>query len=71
MIVTITFMPKISLKFFSKTFAIQFFFTDNLNQKTVNKTTCRTPSENTRQLWVHFLKSFPTVAITFDAFRIS
>ena len=34
------------------------FFTDHLNQNIVNKTTCRTPSANPRQLWTHLLKSF-------------
>ena len=34
----------------NKTFAPQCFFTEHLDQKTVNKTTCRTPSANPRQL---------------------
>ena len=33
-----------------KNFAIQYFFFDHLNQKGLNKKTCRTPSENPRQL---------------------
>ena len=33
----------------SKIFATQCFFTDHLNQKTKNKTTCRTPSANLRK----------------------
>ena len=37
----------------SKTFATECFFTDYLNHKTVNKTTCRTPSANTRQVWAY------------------
>ena len=37
----------------SKTFATQCFFTDYLNHEIVNKTTCRTPSANPRQLWPH------------------
>ena len=36
-----------------KTFARQCFFTGHLNQKTVDKTTCRTPSGNPHQLWAH------------------
>ena len=47
----------------SKTFATQYFFTDQLNHKTVNKAVCRTPSENPRQLWPYLLKSYRTVAI--------
>ena len=35
----------------SKTFATQCFFTDHLNHKTVNKTTCRTSPANPCQLW--------------------
>ena len=31
-----------------KIFAVQCFFTDHLKHKTVNKTTCRTPSANPR-----------------------
>ena len=54
---------------FSKTLATQLFFTDHLNHKTVNKTTWRTPSANPRQLWVHLLKSFRTVAIIFWGFQ--
>ena len=37
----------------SKTFATQWFLTDHLNHKIVNKTTHRTPSANPRQLWRH------------------
>ena len=40
-------------------------FTDPLNQKTVNKTICRTPSANPCQLWAHLLESFPVLAIVF------
>ena len=36
-----------------KTFATECFFTDHLNHKTVNKTTCRKSSVNPRQLWAH------------------
>ena len=53
----------------SNTFATQCFFTDHLNHKIVNKTTCRTPSANPRQLWAHQLKSFRTVAIIFRDFQ--
>ena len=53
----------------SKTFATQFIFTDHLNHKTVNNTTCRTPSANPRQLWAHQLKNFRTVAIIFRGFQ--
>ena len=52
----------------SKTSATQCFFTDHLNLKIVNKTTCRTPSKNPRQLWTQ-LKSFRTVAIVFRGFQ--
>ena len=34
-----------------------FFFTYHLNHKIVNKATCRAPSANPRQLWVHLLKA--------------
>ena len=37
----------------SKIFASQCFLSDHLNKKTVNKTTCRMPSANSRELWVH------------------
>ena len=53
----------------SKTFAIQLFLTDHFNHKTANKTACRTPSVNPRQLWVHLFKSFRTVAIIFWGFQ--
>ena len=43
----------------------KFFFTDHLNHKVVNKTTCRTPSANPFQLWAHYLKSVRSVAIIF------
>ena len=49
----------------SKTIGTQCFFNDHLNNKTANKTTCRTPSANLCQLWVHYLKSFQTIAIIF------
>ena len=52
-----------------KTFATQLFLIDHMNHKIVNKTTCRTPSANPRQLWVHLLKSFRTVAIIFWGFE--
>ena len=34
-----------------KSLAVQCFFTDHFNHKSVNKTTCRMPSVNPRQLW--------------------
>ena len=34
----------------SKTLTTQYFYTDHLNHKTVNKATCITPSANPRQL---------------------
>ena len=37
----------------SKTFATECFFTDHLNRKAENKTTCITSAENPRQLWAH------------------
>ena len=37
----------------SKTFAKHCFLTDHLNQKILNKTTCRTHSANSRQLGPH------------------
>ena len=49
----------------SKAFATECFFTDHMNHRTINKTTCRTPSANPRQPWAHELKSFQTVAIIF------
>ena len=42
-----------SLKFLVKSLATQCFFTDHLKHKTVNKTTCRTPSVNPRKLCAH------------------
>ena len=36
-----------------KPFAAQCFFTDYLNHKTANKTTCRITSSNPCQLWAH------------------
>ena len=53
----------------SKTFATQCFFTDHLNQETLNKTTCRTLSRNLRQLWQNSMKSFRTVMIIFWGFQ--
>ena len=50
--VTIIFVQNVS-QIAGKTFATECFFTDFLNHKTVNKTTCSTPSANSRQLWVH------------------
>ena len=44
----------------SKGFATFCFFTDHLNHKIMNKTTCRTTTANPSQLWTH-LKSFRTV----------
>ena len=52
----------------SETFARQCFFTDHLNHKIVNKTTCRKPPANPHQLWKQ-LKSFRTVVIIFLAFQ--
>ena len=60
---------KISLKLPIKPL-LQCFFSDHLNHKTVNKTTCRMPSENPRQLWAHQLRSFGTVAIIFWGFQV-
>ena len=42
-----------SLKLSSKVFATQCFFTDHLKNKTVNKSSCRMPSANPRQLSAH------------------
>ena len=53
----------------SKTFATQCFFTDHLNQETLNKATCRTLSRNLRQLWQNLMKSFRTVVIIFWGFQ--
>ena len=39
------------------------FFTNDLKDKTINKTTCRTLSVNPRQLCEHYLKSFLTLMI--------
>ena len=36
-----------------KVFATQCFFTDHLKHKFLNKTTCRPPSANPRQLCTH------------------
>ena len=44
-----------------KSFAIQCFFSDHFNHKIVNKTTCRKPSANSRQLWTLMLKSFRNI----------
>ena len=44
------FHVKISINLLVKTFATQRFFTDHLNHKAANKTTCRTPSANLCQL---------------------
>ena len=52
-----------------KIFATQCFFTDRLNHKIVNKTTCRTPSANPCQLQTHQLESFGTVAIILQGFQ--
>ena len=41
-------------KFLAKNFTTQCFFIDHLNRKTINKTTCRTPSVNPHQLWAHY-----------------
>ena len=62
------FHKKISLKFLVKSL-LKSFFTDHLKQKNVNKTTCRTPSSNPRQLCAHYLKSFPTAKIIFRGFQ--
>ena len=43
------------------------FFTDHLNHKIVNKTTCWSHSANRRQLWT--LSNFRTVAIIFGGFQ--
>ena len=50
-------------------FATQYFFTDHLKRKTVEKTTFRTLSANPRQLRAHYSKSFPTALITFWCFQ--
>ena len=42
-----------------------FFPTDHLKYKTVNKTACRTPAGNPRQLCAHELESLRTVMIFF------
>ena len=53
----------------SKGFATFCFFTDHLNHKIMNKTTCRTTSANPSQLWTHYLKSFRIVVIIFPGFQ--
>ena len=40
----------------SKTFATQCYFSDHLNQKTVNKATWRTPSANPHHIWAHLVE---------------
>ena len=51
---TISFMyVSFSNQIASKTFATLCFFTDYLNHKIVNKTTCRTLSANPHELWAH------------------
>ena len=37
----------------SKNFATRCLFTDHFNHKSLNKTACRTPSVNPRQLCAH------------------
>ena len=64
-IVTIILYFEIISLIASKTFATQCFFTDHLNQETLNKTTCRKLSRNLRQLWQNLMKSFRTVVIIF------
>ena len=68
MIVT-NFHVKISLILLVKHLLYSFLFTDHLNLKTENKTTCITPSANPGLLSVHLLKSFRTVAISFWGFQ--
>ena len=47
------FQVKISLKLLVTALLHSIFFTDHLNHKTVNKTTCRTTTVNPCQLWAH------------------
>ena len=63
------FMQK-SFSNFLWSFCSQCFNNDHhLKHKTVNKTTCRTPSANPCQLCAHLFKSFPTTMITFWGFQ--
>ena len=50
--IIVTIFIKISPKFLIKSL-LQCFFTHHLKHKTVNKTTCSTPSANPRQLCAH------------------
>ena len=50
-------------------YLLQCFSTDHLKHKTLNKTTCRTPSANPCHLCVHQLKSFPTAILIFPGFQ--
>ena len=52
-----------------KVFPAKCFFTDHLKQKTLNKTTCRMPSANSRQLFARKFKSFLTAMIIFWGFQ--
>ena len=54
----------------SKTFATQWFFTDPLNHKTVNKTICRAPSANPPDYGHISGKTFELLRLFFEAFRI-
>ena len=53
----------------NKIFATQGFFDDHLKHKTLNKTTCTTPSADPSQLCEHSLKCFPTAMIIFWGFQ--
>ena len=68
-IVTIYFHIKIPLKFLVKSL-LQCFFTNHWKRKTLNKTTCRTPSSNLRQLYVNYLRAFRLLFRVFQDFLI-
>ena len=68
-IVTKFFMKKYFSNCYWNLCYIVLFFSGHLNHKTVNKTTCITPSVNPHQLWPHWLKSFRTVAIILWGFQ--
>ena len=48
---------------------IHVFFIDHSRHKTVNETTCRTPSANACQLCSYELKSFPTAMTIFWGYQ--
>ena len=46
------------------------FLTCHMKHKTLNKTTCKTPTDIHRKLCVHQLKIFPTDGIIFSGFQV-